>query len=152
MKRIIQLAVLAALIYVVVQQAPQLVENVSDLGSGLSRRGSSVGLGACVVAAEGASETFGRELRQFSDPPIDLEAWDLFIEGLKEQIYHAEAECSCPRTSCERATEALGELNRLIADFDNSLRGSGVPLNPARQQETIDRLLKRAREFDRQGN
>ncbi len=81
-----------------------------------------------------------------------MESWDLFMERLKGQLYDADTECGCPRDSCQKATEALSELNALIADFDNSLRGSGMPLNPARRQETIDRLLRRARELDRQGN
>lgn len=152
MKKIIQYAIAALVVYFVVTQAPKWVENVSELGSGLGRKGPALGQGRCVATAESASETFGRGLRNFSSPPVDIDAWEVFVEGLKEKMYDADTECNCPRDSCQRASEALEELDRLIDDFDGSLKGSGMPLNPARRQETIDRLLKRAREFDRQGN
>ncbi|MCP3963901.1 MAG: hypothetical protein GY719_39195 [bacterium] len=152
MGKIIKYAIFAVVIYLIYVNAPTWIENISDLGSGLGRKGSSVGAGRCVTAAETASESFSRELRDYSKPPIDMESWDLFMERLKGQLYDADTECGCPRDSCQKATEALSELNALIADFDNSLRGSGMPLNPARRQETIDRLLRRARELDRQGN
>lgn len=152
MKKIIQYGILALVVYVVVTTAPKWIENVSELGSDLSRKGPELGQGRCVATAEGASETFGRGLRNFSSPPVDVDSWDVFMEGLKEKMYDAETECDCSRDSCQRASEALAELRQLIDDFDGSLRGSNMPLNPARRQETIDRLLKRAREFDRQGN
>ena len=151
MTKIIKYAIFAGIIYLIYVNAPTWIENISDMGSGLGRSGSSVGVGRCVTTVENASESFARGLRNYSKPPIDMDSWDLFMEELKGQIFDAETECSCPRDSCQRASEALGELNGLIADFDNSLRGDSMPLNPARRQETIDRLLKRARELDRQG-
>ncbi len=152
MGKVVKLAVFALLIYVGIKQVPPLVEKVSQMGEGLSRKGSSVSQGDCVPAAERASESFIREMRNFQKPPFDLDEWDFALERVREYTYDAEDRCNCGRDSCVRATEALSELNALIADFDNSLRGDGVALNPARRQETIDRLLKRAREFDRQGN
>ena len=151
MGKIIKYAILAAVLYAAYTQVPVILENVDNLGSDLDRKGSGLGQGACLQAAEDASETFGRGLRDFSEPPIDLEAWGLFLEGVKERQYEAESQCSCPRESCDRASEALAELSSLISDFDGSLQGDGMPLNPARRQETIDRLLKRARELDRMG-
>ena len=152
MSKIIKYAIFAVVIYLIYVNAPTWIENVTNMGSGLGRKSSSVGVGRCVSAVEGASESFARELRNYSRPPVDMDSWDLFMEKLKEQTYAADDACSCPQDSCQKAGEALGELNGLIADFDNSLRGEGMPLNPARRQETIDRLLKRARELDRQGN
>ena len=152
MTKIIKYAILAAVVYWIYTQAPAWVEKVTDMGSGLGRTGSSVGLGRCVTAAERASETFGRELRNFSRPPVDMEAWDRFMEDLQSQLWDADSECSCPRESCLKAAEALSELNALIDDFDGNLRGSGMALNPARRQETINSFLKRARELDRQGS
>ena len=152
MGKIIKYGVVALLAYVAYTEVPPLIDKIGDLGAGLNRKGSSVGQGGCVPAAEQASESFSRGLRQFSDPPVDIHSWELFLEEVKGYQYAAEAECNCPRESCQRASEALVELSALIADFDNSLRGDGMPLNPGRQQETIDRFLKRARELDRQGN
>ena len=152
MGKLIKYGLLLLLGYFAYTEGPQYVEKITDLGSGLNRKGSSVGQGGCIPAAEAASQTFGSGLRDFSAPPIDIHAWDQFLESVKQYQYDAESECSCPRHSCQKASEALVELSALISDFDNSLRGEGIPLNPARQQETIDRLLKRAREIDRQGN
>ncbi|MEM7349494.1 MAG: hypothetical protein AAF657_01725 [Acidobacteriota bacterium] len=152
MGKIIKYGIVLFLGYLAYTEGPALVERVTELGSGLGRKSSSVDQGGCIGSAENASESFSRGLRQFSEPPIDLNAWELFLEDIKEKQYNAEATCSCARSSCGKASEALAELATLVADFDNSLRGNGIPLNPARQQDTIDRFLKRARELDRQGD
>ncbi len=152
MGKILKVAVFALLIYVAIKEVPPLVDKVSEMGEGLSRKGGSVSQGDCVPAAEAASESFTNEMRNYTKPPFDLDAWDLSMERVREYVYEAESKCSCGRDSCVRATQALDELNGLIDEFDNSLRGEGMPLNPARSQETIGRMLKRAREFDRQGN
>ncbi len=152
MGKIIKIGILAVLVYVGIKQVPPLVEKISQMGEGLSRKGSSVSQGDCVPAAERASEIFINEMRNYQKPPFDLDEWGFSLERVREYTYNAEDRCGCGRDSCIRASEALSELNALIADFDNGLRGDGVALNPARRQETIDRLLKRAREFDRQGN
>lgn len=152
MGKIIKYGIVALLVYFAYTEWPTLLESIDDFGSDLSRTSSSVGQGRCIPAAEAASDAFSRGLRDFSDPPIDMDAWDRFREVVKGKRYDAEAACNCARDSCQRATEALSELASLVADFDNSLRGEGVPLNPSRQQETINRFLKRARDLDRQGN
>ncbi len=152
MGKFLKYGILALLAYFVWQKAPELADWATNLGSGLNRKSVSISQGLCVSAAERASETFSRGLRDFSKPPFDLDAWDLFREKVTGEIYNADSRCDCARSSCLRAADALAELNGLLADFNNSLRGEGVPLNPARRQETIDRFLKRAREFDRQGD
>lgn len=153
MKKILQLGIFALVVYVAYQQIPTVVDKISEMGEGLSRKGDSVSQGQCVPAAERATESFASEIRNYPKPPFDIDAWDLSMERVREHVYDAESRCSaCGLDSCVRATEALSELDALIADFDDSLRGEGMPLNPARRQETINRLLKRAREFDRQGN
>ncbi len=152
MGKIIKYGILAVLVYFAIQKAPLAVEWATDLGSGLNRKSVSVSQGLCVAAAERASENFSRGLRDYSKPPFDLDAWALFVERVHGDIYTADDRCDCPRSSCLRASEAIAELTSLVADFDSSLKGEGMPLNPARRQETIDRFLKRAREFDRQGD
>ncbi len=156
MGKIIKWVVIIGLAYFAFTEGPGLVERIGDgagdLGSGLNRGAASLGQGRCVKAAERASERFHRGLRDYSKPPIDMDSWARFTESLKGLIYDAESECNCPQDSCQRATDALTELNSLVTDFDSSLRGTGMPLNPARRQETIDRFLKRARELERQGN
>lgn len=151
MSKVFKYGILAILIYVAIKEVPPLIDQVSEMGSGLSRKSASVSETQCISTAERASQGFVREMRNYSQPPFDLDSWDLAMEGVREHVYDAQSRCDCGRDSCQRATEALDELNLLIADFDNGLRGDGAPLNPARRQETIDRLLKRARELDRQG-
>ncbi len=152
MGKIIKFGVFAAVVYAAIQYGPSLIDKVTDMGSGLGRKGGSVSQSRCIAQAEEASETFAREMRGYPRPPFDLDAWNQSLERVRGLVYDAENRCNCGRESCQRALEAISELNALIADFDNSLRGDGAPLNPARRQETIDRLLKRARELDRQGN
>ncbi len=152
MSKIIKYGIFALVVYFVIQKAPLVVENISELGAGLSRKGSPVSQTHCLPAAERASDTFSSGLRDFSRPPFDLDAWDMFLEEVQRTVYTAENRCDCPRDSCQRASQAISELNGLIVDFDNSLRGEGVSLNPARRQDTINRMLTRARELDRQGN
>ena len=152
MSKILKLAIVALIVYVVFINYETWVDNVANIGQDLSRTGEPIAQGLCVHAAEGASESFAKGLRDYSSPPVDLEAWEVFLEGVKERIYRAESLCDCPRDSCVRATEALSELNQLMEDFDGTLRGDPGSLNPARRQETIDRMLKRARELDRQGS
>ena len=152
MNKIFKLGILALLVYLIIQEGPALVEKVSDMGAGLGRKGSAIGQSECVTAAERASEALAKGLRNFSEPPIDVNAWDRFTEGVREKIYEAQDRCACPRPSCERANEAVEEVSNLMADFTNNLRGDSIALNPAHRQETIDRMLKRAREYDRQGD
>ena len=152
MGKIIKYGILVILVYFAIQKAPELVEEIANLGSNLSRKTGPVSQSHCLPAAERASESFSEGLRDFSEPPFDLDAWDYFLEDVRRDLYAAESRCDCPLDSCQRASQALDELSALIADFDNGLRGDSLPLNPARRQETIDSFLKRARELDRQGS
>ena len=152
MTKILKLAIVVLVIYFVLTNYESWVENISNLGQDLSRKGDSVSQGLCVRAAEEASEAFARGMRDYAQPPIDLEAWDDFLERVKERVYQADSRCDCPRNSCLRASEALAELSQLIEVFDGSLRGNRTPVDVARRQETIDRMLRRARELDRQGD
>ncbi len=152
MSKIFKIGIVVVVVYFGIKQVPPLVDKISEMGEGLSRKGDSVSQGQCVPAAERASEAFAVEMRNYPRPPFDLDAWEYSLERVREHTYEAESRCACGLDSCVRATEALNELDALISEFDDSLRGEGMPLNPARRQETINRLLKRAREFDRQGN
>lgn len=152
MSKILKLALLLLVAYLVFANYESWVDSISELGQGLSRTNEPVSEGGCVAAAETASEAFAVGMRNYASPPVDMDAWDEFLEGVKERVYEADTSCNCARDSCVKAMEALTELNLLIEDFDGSLRGTSMPLNPARRQETIDRMLKRARELDRQGS
>ena len=152
MSKILKLALLLLLAYVVATNYESWVDSISQIGQDLSRTGEPVSESQCVGAAELASESFSRGMRDYVQPPINIDAWDMFLEGVKEKIYHADVRCDCARDSCIKAQEALNELNHLMADFDGSLRGANNVPNAARRQETIDRALRRARELDRQGN
>ena len=152
MKKLLQLAIVALIAYFVFTNYESWVDSIANIGQDLSRTGEPVTQGLCVTAAERAGETFSRGMRDYASPPVDLDAWDQFVEEVKERIYRAEIHCECPRDSCARAVEAMSELNHLIEGFDNSLRGGNLTLDPGRRMETIDSMLKRARELDRQGN
>ncbi len=152
MSKLIKLGVFVLLVYLAITKLPPLIDKISDMGSGLGRKASSVNQSQCISAAERASENFTQEMRNFSRPPFDIDAWNRAMDSVRGDINDADSRCACPRSSCQRASEAISELNALISAFDNSLRGDGTPVSAARRQETIDQLLKRAREFDRQGD
>lgn len=152
MIKLIKLAIVIGIVYLVVTQAKPFVERVTEVGDGLSRRSPGVSQGHCLRTADGASESFGREMRNFAKPPFDLDEWDRFLEDWKGQLYEAESACSCPRSSCQRASEALAALSDLVEDFDNSLRGGPPASRVADRMDRVNRLLKRARDLDRQGD
>lgn len=97
---------------------------------------------SCIYAVANANDSFADELRQHSRPPIDPDAWSATMSSVEEQIAEAESSCSCSTASCEKASEALSELQSLVYDFDSLASGSATGWsNPGTRQETIQRLL-----------
>jgi hypothetical protein len=119
-----------------------------DAGGGEGEEGG----GRCVALATRASEALGAEIRNFRQPPYDLDAWGAAVAGLEDRAAAAETACGCPAESCETATAALVELRELVAAVDGVIRGEATSFrNPARSQDRIDDLLDRARDLAREG-
>ena len=70
----------------------------NGLGSPGSRSYVDAGTGEdgdCVIAARKAAEVFSDEMRSFSKPPIDLDAWDRTYLRIENRIAAADDECDC---------------------------------------------------------
>jgi hypothetical protein len=99
----------------------------------------------CVIAARQAAEVFSEEMRSFSKPPIDLDAWDRTYLRIENRIDHAEDKCSCSNEACTTARDALGRLRELGDDFSSAARGDGAPpINGASALSRIYDMLDRA--------
>ncbi len=92
------------------------------LGTGPGSR-SYVGTGTgeegdCVIAARKAAEVFSDEMRSFSKPPIDVDAWDRTYLRIENRIAAAEDECDCARPGllhrAGRAGRAARARRRLL--------------------------------------
>ena len=100
----------------------------------------------CVFAARSASDFFGGNLRAFSSPPYDMQAWDEFKAHVDDRISMAGTKCSCNDDACENAKHAMSELRSLLGDVDNMIRsGSPPPSDIVQRQERIDNALDAAR-------
>jgi hypothetical protein len=106
----------------------------------------------CAAAAAAASEKWGSGLSQFSSPTPDLGAWSSFRSSVDSAISSATHECAASSESCVKGREAMQELSKVVADFDSAIRaGNGVPNDVVQHQESIDNLIDRARELQREG-
>ncbi|HEX2462984.1 MAG TPA: hypothetical protein VHR17_00085 [Thermoanaerobaculia bacterium] len=94
--------------------------------------------GDCVMAARNAAEVFAEEMRSFSKPPIDLDAWDRTYLRIENRIAAADDECDCSRPACYTAQGALGSLRELGDDFSAAARGDGTP--PINGASTINQV------------
>jgi hypothetical protein len=153
MARLLKFAVVAIIvIFAFSKGLPWLKQ---ELGGGTSMKlpdGDDDG-GVCVALAMDANRMFGDSIRAFSRPPIDLPSWDSAKSGVEAAIYEADLACSCIEESCGKGSEALSTLRGLLSGFDSGFRGNGsVPLNGAREQLRINRLLDEASELARHGS
>lgn len=148
MGKILALAIVVIAVYFAyVQGLPWLEEHGGGLETGVAAEGEVSGRGVCVGAAEQANRALGRELRKFSRPPIDRDAWDFSYQTISREISMAEVDCSdCFSESCRSALSALSEMRDLARQFDDAARGEAQGWsNPATTQERIDSLLTQAR-------
>jgi hypothetical protein len=125
-----------------------------SLGSGPGSR-SYVEAGSgdeakCVDAAREAAEKFSEEMRSFSKPPIDRNAWDNAYLRIENRITNADQLCSCPRPGCVTAQGALENLRDLGDDFASAARGDGTPpINGASTLSRVYDILDQAAEQSR---
>lgn len=95
--------------------------------------------GECVAAAESAVATWSGGVMRFMTPPVDSAAWSDFRGEVERRINAARAACSCQAESCRVASDALGDLSRVVSDMDSAARGGGPPPGDlVRAQESID--------------
>ncbi len=151
MERILKLALVLVLLYLGwTRGLPWLEQRFGGGGGGGGAAGDGEG-GRCAAAAEGANDAFAAEIRRFPAPPVDPDAWGEAMATIEGRLDGARSACRCPLDSCARAAEALDEIADLVARFDDGVRGGGVPLNPARDQVRIERLLGEAKSLARRG-
>jgi hypothetical protein len=151
--KIINFALLAAVIWFGYTQILPWFRSLNPTSS--SRRGGSFDAGQgedaeCVEAARHAAETFSEEMRAFSRPPIDREAWDRAYLRVENRIGVADDLCTCERDACSSARAALSTLRDLGDDFSSAARGDGEPpLNAAsalsKIYDNIDAAAEQAR-------
>lgn len=148
MDRFIKLAVLAVVVYFGITA---VLPRLKEMGGGGRADLDAIGEGGhCVIVAQEASSEFGREIREFSRPSIDVESWDRVERQLNDTLSGAEDACSCPEEACETARQALDELRSIIYDFDSGFRGEQpVPFNAARDMQRVHDLLDEARSLAR---
>ena len=152
MKRIISLAVVAAILYFAYTEFRPWLERQLGTGTSSSISDSAEGAQACVAFATDASMAFGAGIRPFVRPPIDVDAWDTANLEIESRIYEAESACLCFEQSCDKANEALSVLSDLLSDLDAGFRGdSPMPLNGARDQNRVDALLSEAEDLANDG-
>ena len=113
---------------------------------------SQLGDDTCVGEAERASEQWGSGLVRFVNPPYDIDAWTSFRSGVDSRISVAESKCNCPRESCQKVRDAMGQLRSLVSDLDTAIRnGSSPGGNIVQRQEHIDTMIEESRELMRSG-
>jgi len=78
--------------------------------------------GSCVRSAEQASEAWGSGLRNFVNPPFDLNAWSSFRNGVEAKIQEAESDCGCASESCTQAKAAMSDARTQAARFKTTPR------------------------------
>ena len=146
MGKIIKLIVVAGIIYFGLTYAIPWFKGLA--GAPLRTGGASTGSGAgrCIDLASRASSAFGEEIRRFSRPPFDVNAWSASVTRLQIKMADADSACYCPSAACPKAREALSELRTLVSQFEGFVRGDATGMsNPASLQERVDQLLDEAR-------
>jgi hypothetical protein len=150
--RLVKWAAILALVLVVVKV---VVPWVREQGAGTLGRagGAPSGEGdACTAAAQRASETWGRSLRQFVNPPYDPSAWGSFRGDVDSQIRTAERACACMELSCKKTQAAMRTLRDLVSEMDTAIRnGSAPPADLVQRQESVDSQIDEAAQLVKSG-
>lgn len=145
--RIIRIIVVIALAYFAWKYVVPWVKQQGGRGV----ESSAAGGGSCVRSAESAAETWGSGLRQFVNPPYDLDAWSTFRGNVESGINAAEADCDCAGESCEKARGAMRDLRSLVNDLDSTIRSGSDASDFVQRQERIDNAINDAAELARAG-
>jgi hypothetical protein len=143
--RLLKWAAILALVLVVVNVViPWVREHGGGPLGGPTTSPSGEG-DSCIALAQRASETWGRGLRQFVNPPYDASAWGSFRGDVDSQIRTAERECSCMEPSCKKTQAAMRTLRDLVSEMDIAIRnGSAPPDDAVQRQEAVDNQIDEA--------
>lgn len=145
MDRLVKLVVVAAIVFVAWKYGVPWVKKLGDRGAVEST--ADGGGSACVRSAERASEAWGSGLRQFVNPPYNMEAWSSFRGRVESGINAAEADCNCQVESCEQTRGAMHDLRALVNDFDSAIRTGSDASDFVQRQEAIDNRIGQAAEL-----
>lgn len=148
MEKIIKWGIVAVILYFAFTEGgpyiKSLVNKVEESVPGSS--GSSGGM-RCVQAAERASESFAKSV---SRGRLEIEEWGSAKAMAQGRIQEARNLCDCGLDSCNKALEAMSELEGLVLQFDSGYRGGTPPLSAATHQERVNELLASAHALARQ--
>ena len=146
MGRIIKLIVVAAVIYFALSYAVPWIKGLAGAPLRSGGGNTDTGAGRCIDLASRASSAFGEEVRLFSSPPVDVNAWGASVTRIQLKVADAESACYCSSPACPKAREALSELRSLVSQMDGFVRGDATGMsNPASYAERVDQLLDEAR-------
>ncbi len=148
MMRIVRLAVVALVLYVVVNESTPWIKD--KLGSGGPDAAAS-GPVRCVFLADEANEKFGDRVGRVSGPGADPAVWESFLGEIRGRVSQAQSQCHCEKESCRKALEAMISLEDLLNDLDNRFRGGVMPRGAVSRQVGINENLNEARVLAREG-
>jgi hypothetical protein len=147
------LIAIAVIIFIWKKGIPWAKESFSSGSSTPSASSGSSGAAAgCADRAAQASEAWGSGLRQYVNPPYDLESWGRFKSSVDAKVSMAEAGCGCDLESCRQAQGAMRDLRTLVSEMDLAIRGgTSVPSDAVTRQESIDDAIDQARQLAQSG-
>lgn len=149
--RVIKWVLIAAVLFVAWKVVVPWV--LKETGAAKSRVSSGAASdNSCVRSAEEASETWGRGLGRFVNPPYDLAAWSTFRGEVEAKISESESLCGCVEESCVKTRAALGDLRALVLDLDGAITtGGSPPGDVVQRQESIDNRIAEASDLMKSG-
>jgi hypothetical protein len=148
MFKILRLAVIALVLYVVVKEASPWIKE--QLGSGAPAAGDT-GPVRCVYLADQANEHFGDRVGRVSGPGTDPAVWSEFLGGVRSRIGDAQRQCRCDQLSCRQALQAMTTLEDLLNDLDLRATGGVMERNAINRADEVNELLNGARALAREG-
>lgn len=145
--RLIGIVIVVGLVALIASKVLPTLSGQLGLAPDRGAQGSSDPEERCVALAMNANAELGAAIRRFSRPSsFDEEAWDEAAYELSSMADRAQTECGCPGEACDKATEAMIELQQFIDTLDTMFRGEASAWeNPGRRQEKINTLLREAR-------
>lgn len=99
----------------------------------------------CLSVANRVVDSFGEGINTYARPGGDTGEWMRFSGQTQARIRDAQGACSGCGNACNRAQDAMTELEGVVFDFDAIVRRSGESFgNPATRLERVYDLLEEA--------
>lgn len=145
--RLIAIVIVLGLVAVIASKVLPVFIDSLGLAPQRAAQASSDPEDRCVALAMDANSELGAAIRRFSTPSrFDEQEWDDTAFDIISMADRAQMECGCSGEACEKATEAMIELQQLVDSLDSMFRGEDTAWdNPGRRQEKINTLLREAR-------